>query len=734
MSNEEKEKYNDRLYQELLTGLTVLKKNIGIYPPGHTTITLTTDNLLKILKAVLESDPRVSISATKKILMLNGQVIESKSPHVHDFALFLNQRGIGSLTIEPEISADELQRFYRLALSMPPLTQLYQNSDIEQQINELAHVRVTELDFSGVQLSVDGKSSSDIPPEKITTLWQEFMLDTLPPEMQHERDTALADTTPGYDPESFKLFCQKYKVTAARVLQSYETKLNEKFSDVDEDVSGLSAKQAFLKSMQGAMSEFSKELKDQLLDMTMSHMDSIQDEAALEETLFSMPGEMILEAFEEASGNKRQISPALTKLLGSMSRAQEQQEQTDETPQPNIMAKEKIKTLFNKERYEEYVPEDYADLLQNISAGLLSTDPDRPHSFDVDKYLPSIEDASLNRDITFALLALMDDERNELVYSDLSFKLSRMVPALLESAEYGLLVTLFKLLARHAANKKDQQIRNDAASALNEFSKERFIELLAHSFVSQTNKRDTNLEELVMLTGDRNLGWLSQQYVEQYSSGRGQHLFLLLCRFGVRAAEEAVKLLPECDDRQAIALLRLVRACGDNACIVPVRRLLGSNSAELRLEALRTLLKVRDSSALPALKKMLYARNLRSVETALKFIQENDVQELAPDLAAMIKTLFISRSSLARNKAYLKILATLGNPQVLPALQKAASAVFSFTPLSLRQTQLFLYKTLSEYPREAVQTLLIRGVGSSNPKIRNLCQTIINTPEPEIKP
>ena len=30
------------------------------------------------------------------------------------------------------------------------------------------------------------------------------------------------------------------------------------------------------------------------------------------------------------------------------------------------------------------------------------------------------------------------------------------------------------------------------------------------------------------------------------------------------------------------------------------------------------------------------------VETALKFIQENDVQELAPDLAAMIKTLFIS--------------------------------------------------------------------------------------------
>jgi len=727
MSNEEKEKYNDRLYQELLTALTVLKKNIGIYPPGHKTISLTTDNLLKTLTIILESETRIVISATKKILMLNGQVVESKSPHIQDFALFLNQRGIGSLTIEPEINADELQRFYRLALSMPPSTQLYQNADIEQQINGLGHVRVTQLDFSGVQVSADGLSSSDLPPEKITTLWQDFMLDMLPSEMQHERDAALSDTTPGYDKESFKKFCQKYKVTASQVKQSYEATLEENFSDIDEDVSGLSAKKAFLRSMQGAMSDFSKELKDQLLNMTVGHMNGIEDETALEEILFSMPGEMIREALNEASENKRQISPALTTLLGSMSRAQDQQELKDETSQLNVMPKEKVKTLFNKERYEEYVPEDYAEILQDISAGLHSTDSQRQHSFDIDKYLPSIEDISLNRDITIALLALIDDERNEEVYAELSLKLSRMVPALLESAEYTVLVTLFKVLAKHAANKKDPELRQAAVSALNEFSKERFIELLAHAFVSQDNQQNEHLEELVMITGDRNLGWLSEQYLQQHTTARGQHLFLLLCRFGVRAAEEVVKLLPECDELQAMALLRLVRSCGDNACIGPVRQLLTSKSEQLRLEALRTLLKVKDSSAIPMLKKMLYVRNRRTVETAIKFIQENDVQELAPNLAAMIKTLFISSSSLERNKACLNVLATLGNRRVLPTLHRIASAVFSITPLSLRQTQLFLYRTLSEYPTDAVQTLLMRGVSSSNPKIRSLCQTIINT-------
>ena len=473
----------------------------------------------------MESETRITFAATKKVLILNGHVIESKSSHVHDFALFLNQRGIGSLTIESEISPDELQRFYRLALSMPPSTQLYQNSEIEQQINALEHVRVTQLDFSGVQISADGISSSDLPPEKITTLWQEFMLNMLPPEMQHERDSALMDTTQSYDPESFKKFCQKYKVTAARVLQSYEATLKENFSDVEEEVRGLSAKQAFLKSMQGAMSDFSKDLKDQLLGMTVSHMNSIQDETALEEILFSMPGEMIVEALEGFSAKKQQISPALTKLLGSMSRAQEQRP-ADMTPQMHDLAREKIQTLFNKERYEKYVPEDYSDILQSISAGLLSTDPDRPHSFDTDKYLPSIEETSINRDITIALVSLIDDDRNEQVYAELSMKLSRMVPGLLESADYALLVSMFKILAKHAANKNDSHLRNAATKALDEFSKERFVELLAQSFVAQPDQQDLNLEELVMLTGARNLGWLSRQYLQQCAAARGQHLFL----------------------------------------------------------------------------------------------------------------------------------------------------------------------------------------------------------------
>jgi hypothetical protein len=724
MSNEAKEKYNDRLYQELLTALTVLKKNIGIYPPGHTTIIRTTDNLLKILNTVLESDTRITIAATKKALLINGTPFESKSAHVQELALFLNQRGIGSLSIEKGISTEELQQFFRLALTIPQGSLLYQAPDIQEQMRTLNHLRIMELDFSGVLLTEDSTSKDTSHKGKQTTFWQDFMLNCLPDENPELRAAALADTTADYDREGFRQFCMKYNVTPASLLNSYKEMLKKKFSAADEFSSALVGKQAFFESLQNALVDLAEELKNQLMEITVNHLSEVEDEALIQDMLFSMPGEMLLAALERISGEGQQISPALTKLMANIARAQEQGGAPDTPGKFDSATREKIQKLLSKERYDEYVPEDYSDVLQKISAGLLSTD--KTVDFEVGKYLPGLQDEPLNRDITIALMTLMNGDIDELVYADFCARVARGIADLIHAHEYALLVNVYKTLVHHVSHKEGLAARTAATAAVNAFSQERCIKLLAEAFSAREDSKDSAFEELVMLTGATNLGWLIRQYLQLYSGERGQQLFALLVRFGSRAAEEAVGLLPDCNDEQTMALLKLIRATGDNACIVPVRKLLTSDSSELRLEALRTLLKVKDASALPALRKMLYARNLHSAETALKFIQENDVQELAPDLASKIKTLFISRSSLARNKAYLSVLAALGNPAVLPVLKQKASVRFSFTPLALRQTLSFLYKSLTGYPRDSIAALVQQGLSSGNPALRRACQEIFN--------
>jgi len=718
-------KSTDKIFQNLITGLTVLKKNIGIYPPGHTTINRTSSQLLEILCDVFSDNVDLTIAATKKALSINGTPLESKSPHIQELALFLNQRGIGSLTIEKGLDAEELQQFFRLALAIPQGSLLYQAQDIQAQIKALAHLRVAELDFSGVLLTEDGASADAALKGRQATFWQDFMLNCLPDDDQEARAAALADTTAGYDREGFRQFCMKYNVTPGRLLNSYKEMLKKIFSAADEHSRALVGKQAFLESLQNALVDLAEELKNQLMEITAKHLSEVEDEALIQDMLFSMPGEMLLAALERISGEGQQISPALIKLMANIARAQDQGGAPDTSGKFDSATREKIQKLLSKERYDEYVPEDYSNILQKISAGLVSSD--KKVDFDVEKHLPGLQDERVNRDITIALMTLMSGDLDEQIYADFCARVARGIADLIQAREYGLLVNVYKALVHHVSHKAGLAARTAAAAAVQAFSQERCITRLADAFSAQKDSKDSALEELVMLTGARNLGWLIRQYLQLYSSERGQQLFALLGRFGARSAEEAVGLLTDCTDAQAMALLKLIRANGDNACIQAVRRLLDSDNADLRLEALRTLLKIRDASVLPVLKKMLFAKDKRAVEKALLFIQENDVNEVAADLASMIKTFFISRDSLVRNKAFLAVLGSLGNPAVLPVLRKKASARFSLTPLALSQTQVFVYKSLAGYPRDSLAAILQQGLGSGNPAVRRVCQEIINT-------
>ena len=265
MSNVETTKYADKLIQDLITGLTVLKKNIGIYPSGHTTINRTCTLLLEILGDVFADSVCVTIAATKKTLSINGTPFESKSPHIQELALFLNQRGIGALSIEKGLNAEDLQQFFRLALALPPGALLYQAPDIQEQIRALSHMRVAELDFSGALLTDDGTSTDAARKGKRTTFWQDFMLNCLPDENPEFRSAALVDTTAGYDRDGFRQFCMKYNVTPGRLLKSHEEMLKKIFPDSDEHSSALVGKQAFLESLQNALVDLAEELKNQLI-------------------------------------------------------------------------------------------------------------------------------------------------------------------------------------------------------------------------------------------------------------------------------------------------------------------------------------------------------------------------------------------------------------------------------------------------------------------------------------
>lgn len=719
----------EKPFQDLIATLTILKKSIGIYPDGHSAINHTSERFFQLLQDNFFDTASITIITIKNNLIINGKTLEAKNHNVKDFSQFLNRLGIASLELSRGLNSSELQRFYRLAHAIPPKNQLHQHKEIFDEIKSLSHLYVKEIDLSDIRFTDVDTINSSAPAKGPATIWNMLILGCLPPEQEQPRDSTLLDAIGTFAMTSFNRFLQDFNVPENRIATSYDAVLKNCFHTPDGQTEQFSGKQDFFRSIHRLLPELSPELKNQLLALTLENIDSLTEDETLTDLLCSMPGQMIIAVLELAKDENLEISTSFIRLLSTLSRRTGQPQDNADAPSQQIdITMDQLKEFFNKEWYEKYVSGDYAGELHTFSSEAAGALPGRAVSFPIQDHMNTLQEENINRKVVTALLNLMETEVDEQIYSDHAIIISHMVPALLKAGDYLLLGLVYRAFHRHEAYLKSQVARNALTAALKAFSEAGYYSMLAEAFAVLAGRQCRELEELIVLTCADNLPWLIDLYVEESNAERNRQIFALICQFGDYAAEETLQKLPGSSVDETIALLKLIQACGGNTSSYQVRRLLKSSHSEVRMEAIKALLKSKDPAAVTALQKLLHANSKTTVSQALNIIQEYDVQELAPDLASLLKTLFISKVILERNKAILSTLGTLGNVNVLPALKKTAFSRFSFNPQHLRQTQEFLYNTLIGYPRSSVQELVLRGLRSKNKIIRGICLNMAAAP------
>ncbi len=702
--------------------LSILIKNIGMYPPGHVTITRSSERLFELMQEIFNHTPRITLIAMKNSLLINGNILETNKPQVQNFALFLSRRGIASLKILSGLSSEELYHFTQLVLAIPSNSQIHQHKDIQEKIKSFSNIHVREIDLSAMKSTDEDSIKKSESTRESTMIWQKLMLGCLPEEQLPDKDSALSDAVDSNTTGSFSRFLKTYNVPVERLAKSYEEVLRASIHPPAENPGQLAGKQEFFKSLYDTLPELSPDLMDQILSTTFDSINGITDEDSLAEILCCIPVDMIIAILEKAKSNRRELSPPLIKMLSTLTRPQEHPPGIIDTPtQRTNLTWDHIQDFFSKDWYQKYIAQDYAEELMMTSSAAASSNYERPVSFPTDEYMKMLQDETINSNVVSALLALMQGDLNEQVYRDYAGNISEMVPGLLHSGDYGLLGTVYTTLKNHELRKENQDIRNAAANALKAFSEENYSNLLAEIFSKQTGSQNNDLEKLVMLSGSKNISWLIDLYLEQIEQARNLQIFNLLCHFGQLTAREALKKLPGESTNHTIALLKLIQACADGVAIPQIRMLLNNRNVEVRTEAIKALLKTEDPTAITALQKMLYSKDRKMINKALEIIQDYEVKELAPELVAMVKTIYIAGTTLDFNKIILFALGNLGDVTVMPALEKIAFTGFSFTPKNLRRTKEFLYKTLPGYPRSAVQRLIMEGLNSRNKNISSIC-------------
>jgi HEAT repeat protein len=386
---------------------------------------------------------------------------------------------------------------------------------------------------------------------------------------------------------------------------------------------------------------------------------------------------------------------------------------------PEHMAK-----LFDREKYEGYVEKEYDDILKSVSGRAETMAATAKDRFFAETYLKDLDDQHLDFQIGRAVLAFMEENIDEEDYREFSKKLIAIVPDMLTSGHFPLLLDTLQTLRWHLSDKKGEGIRAAAAEALKVFWDPAFIDKSLDAFNTWSRTRAKDSQAFMLALGPILVPGLLEIYSYDAAPGGRRVLFDLLCTFGKDTVAEAVKRLQDPRVYYVRNLLMLIRRAGTSDVIAAVKPLLQHVDPKVRMDALAVLLRFKDPSAAGILRQEINSRDPDVSSTAVLLAGQFRVAEVVGDILPLIKRTILFETDYDVNEEIIRVLGEIGDVRAVPDLEKLAKAGWSLYRKSHARMKVTLFESLGRYPKESIAELVKIGERSDDDKIRMLCRKL----------
>ena len=627
-------------YQELVTLLVTLEHNIVLYPQEHDSIKRVTEALRSLLDALLTLGRKLTLIVSHDRISLNGTQLTAGNARNRKLALFLGQRSIVSVTMKYGLTVRELVRFFEILHELPPKTDIHEYPALAEALTALPHMDVARFELKALRVLNQEQVEAPSGTEHSDTRWE-------------------------------------------KILQSGS-------GAEDGDFSGALA---------ALFPDFAPSLRESIRAVTSGDTGDDDGAQLAEELRERLPEELILAMGMHALNDNRQISPALQKLLSSLSLIRENLTSPPTLLQGGIGA-DSIQKLFERERYEDFVSPEYGDQLDAftrvVEAGAGAAEGRLPAFLEAE-----LREEQVGRWLARGLVSLLGESSDEDILRDCAQQLEAMLTEFLNQKDYDFLCALHRTLERLGDGSGGY-----ARRLLEKFTGEDFIvRLQSELLVSSGNTRKA-LESLVLVSGPQNTAWLLELYDQNTDQWQRTRILKLLLLFKNDAAEAALDRIMALDIKKLKPILRLISLfCvkSDDNRLYP---LLNAGDQEIRTEVMRMLLTAGRREPIPLLLGMLRSRSREEAIRAVKIAGEYRVGALAGELARQLRARYISDTSALCNRYILESLNRIGEVSVLPRLRKLFKTRLSLTPDRLRATREILLENLSGYPDHALKWLL----------------------------
>jgi hypothetical protein len=738
-----------RLAEELLAAFNFIRMQVGMYPEGHRMISQGLDRVLRVLQEIFAVKPQITIHLEEDALHVGNDILDNKSRNNEQFAKWLNDLYLTSITLSKGLTRDELLKFLNILAMKTSDIMVLGNIEKLFAENRIAHIKVTGFDLGSL-----GSTDMKIPererlknikpteaeiadPEKSEDnklfeekLWQKFIHSLIAESIGEEQQKSRFPESSNIDSQDFVKRLNEETIDWDVFLNHYRAAITQYFHSEDEREKSASEK--IISRIDSLVKNFHPQLKQQMFSITEKEISLLPPSIIKSDKLDGFGYEMITEMLRSASDEKRGMSPSLSLLFQQLSKTHDRSSDgsekaalngsspIDETP---ISAKE-LEKLIEREQFESYVPADYEEILRRQTMAIADDKKMNAEGFIIEKHIGSLEDENLNFQISRLFLAILDEDLNEDEYQEISLYITRGISEFILSGYFSFLIDVLDTYRRHAREKLSEKIRKLADSGITIFCDANTLLQDLKPFFRRGISMNA-LVDFVVACGAQNVPWLLDLYLETYSP-KGQAMVVEVLRhFREEAASNVLKRLPETSTHFIKKILILLQLIG-NADVVPyIKTFVSHPDLTIRLEALRTLLRFEDPDAKVLLQEAVFSKDPSESAQAIVLAYDYRIMDLCVKLIGLIKTVMIRNQDLAFNEFIITEAVKTRDPQILPYLEKMAGTRWSLSPGRLSLTKMALLNAISLYAPPNATKLVRMCLSSGNKQIRALCAELM---------
>ena len=707
----------------IISALSLIKRNIGMYPAGHVSIDKSVELAYTLIQNFLQGRSEMIIGVAGETLMLNENVLDKNNNTFREYAHTLNVFRVIFLRLKHTVTKKDLFLFSKILSSktsdirnMGKLENLLARSSVDG-------IQVKTIDANDFQLTDEKKTRNKMRDEDF---WLEFISRMAFHVSRTELKNSDAKKSAESDlPKTIQTLNDNRQYWQ-KAVASYENMIQEYLYEIRTSRQVSAEKYEALAKIANLINNFHPDLKEQLLEVAERQL-SLQLETALfRKNLKCFPKEMILGIIHLANEKKRQISPALITLLQKLSAIEKEGNAHQRVDRQNMTSSEMGK-LLKREEYEEYIPEKYDQLLKKLSRVSSTADDVEEDAFNLSAYLKTIDDEHIDFRLCKLVLALMDEEDDEEYYLAYSTRLAFVFPDLLKKGQFSFLISVIETLRRHGQKNASEKIRRQALSVLSIFEDPDTIARYITPFI--LNGKDTSeLVKFLVMSGVRNIPWIFDLYLDPATT-TSDTLMDIIKGFGSNAVDEASKRMENQTPLKALRLLSFLREVGNHSTIPLLTKLYECEDWNVKKEVMEILLLFKDAGVIDLLRKSIHSSNHDDVLQAVSLTCLYEVRELMGDLMSLLKTFYIREEDTILNEWIVRQLVGTGNPWTVPYMETIMAVRLTLSPQRLSRMKEILYESLEHFPRQTVQSLLERGSKSWNRRIRASCLKIMGQKE-----